>query len=200
MTTRIVFLLGGPASGKGTFCARLAAAYPGRVTSVCPGALLREQTDPAIVETLRDGRIVPASVTVPLLQTAMDAWLSTEAQRDASKCILIDGFPRTVEQAQAFEETVGRPDGLLWLDVNEAEMDRRRSERLGKDTLQGTVRSDDNAASFAKRLETYRKSTWPVLERYRADAGLVFCAVVDAAGPPDVVYRAAAAPVEDLLA
>ncbi|KAL9100161.1 MAG: hypothetical protein Q9163_004435 [Psora crenata] len=101
----IVFVLGGPGAGKGTQCARLAQDFGFQHLSV--GDLLREEIDRPgspfatfISESIRSSVIIPAQLTVSLLKAKMD--LSNTQERR----FLIDGYPRSMDQALTFEEEV----------------------------------------------------------------------------------------------
>lgn len=114
----VIFVLGGPGAGKGTQCARLVEAFD--FCHLSAGDLLRaEQTregsaDGELIRTcIREGTIVPMEVTIKLLDTAMRAAI---AARDVAAAapgwgagrgrFLIDGFPRKMDQALKFDETV----------------------------------------------------------------------------------------------
>ena len=110
MTKNIYFVLGGPGSGKGTFCSSVVDKYNHLVSFFSAGDLLREyaKTDPAEIkdakelEILNDikaafvvGKIVPAEVTVGLLLKAIS--------QAKTNYILIDGFPRNEENIKIWE-------------------------------------------------------------------------------------------------
>ena len=101
--------------------------------------------------------------------------------------MLLDGFPRTLAQAQALDEMleeVGREiERLLVLDVSEDEVVRRISSRVGPD---GTRRSDDEPDVVHRRFGVYLQETLPVRDHYR-DRGTPESAV-DGTGTLDEVY------------
>ena len=101
MDKQIYFVLGGPGSGKGTFCEQLAMRFPGKVDHFSAGDLLRAflknngqgETNPQRLEELKvvrhcieEGQIVPAEITTNLLFDAIN--------KSKVAYILIDGFPR----------------------------------------------------------------------------------------------------------
>ena len=94
---KVVFVLGGPGSGKGTICAKLSEAYS--FLHVSTGDLLRAEVAAGgrgaeeINGYMKEGKIVPSEVTVRLLKRAID-----EA---TAPVVLVDGFPRAVEQVRA---------------------------------------------------------------------------------------------------
>jgi len=99
---KITFVLGGPASGKGTQCAKLVEEFGYKHISV--GDLMRAEVDKGtkegekIKKIMAVGGIVPHELTVSLLINALIA--------NPSKNYLIDGFPRAIDQAIYFEQNV----------------------------------------------------------------------------------------------
>ena len=79
---------------------------------------------------------------------------------------LIDGFPRTLEQAAAFEEHVSLPSSVLFLECPE---DVLRARLL----LRDDGRTDDNSEAVEKRLAVFREMTLPVIEHYTAKERLI---------------------------
>lgn len=155
-TPRVVFVLGGPGSGKGTQCARIVESYG--FTHLSAGDLLRaemksgSQHGAMIQNTIKEGKIVPSEVTVNLLQKAM--------QESGNDKFLIDGFPRNEENQRTFERVTGiEPEFVLFFDCTEDEMERRLMNRN-----QGRV--DDNIDTIRKRFKVFVESSLPVVEEY----------------------------------
>jgi UMP-CMP kinase len=162
----VVFVLGGPGAGKGTQCANLVAEMG--FSHLSAGDLLREEQDregsqfgDLIREYIREGKIVPLEVTVKLLENAMKAVL--ESKQSQKGRFLIDGFPRKLDQAHAFEEQVCPAKLVLFFDCPEAELERRLLDR-GKTS----GRSDDNIESIKKRFRTFIETSMPVVDYYEA--------------------------------
>ena len=98
-----------------------------------------------------------------------------------SAAYLVDGFPRSVDQAQQFEQSVMEAQQILFLETSEEVM----TERCNKRAEVG-ARSDDNADTLKKRCANYTETTLPVIEYYEkfakvrkvdangADAGLIY--------------------------
>ena len=174
----IVFVLGGPGSGKGTQCARIVKDF--NFVHLSAGDLLRAEVqrgspDGAMIhQFITDGKIVPIAVTLDLLRTAMHG---SRSQR-----FLIDGFPRAMDQAADFERQVGEGSFVLYFDCPEETMRARLLER-GKTS----GRADDNAASIVKRFQTFVKDSMPVINHY---AALGKVRTVDSTPSPDAVYQA----------
>lgn len=179
----VVFVLGGPGAGKGTQCAKLVEQYG--FIHLSAGDLLRaEQERPGsqfgdlIKDYIKNGLIVPMEVTIQLLENAM-----TEALQKAGSTkgrFLVDGFPRKMDQAVKFEETVCPAKMVLFFDCPEEVMEKRllkRGETSG--------RSDDNAESIRKRFRTFVETSMPVVNYFEKEGKVV---KLDATPTPDQVY------------
>ncbi|ORZ31286.1 adenylate kinase-domain-containing protein [Catenaria anguillulae PL171] len=173
----VIFVLGGPGAGKGTQCARLVADYD--FVHLSAGDLLREERNRAgsevgeLINTyIKEGKIVPMEITIGLLRDAM--------VRSGKDRFLIDGFPRKMDQAEAFEDTVAGADFILYFECPEKEMERRllkRGETSG--------RVDDNIESIRKRFVTFRDTSFPVIDKYRSLGKVHEVSCLDT---PDKVY------------
>uniref|UniRef100_A0A7N0U8G6 UMP-CMP kinase n=1 Tax=Kalanchoe fedtschenkoi TaxID=63787 RepID=A0A7N0U8G6_KALFE len=172
----VVFVLGGPGSGKGTQCANIVKRYG--FTHLSAGDLLRaeiksgSENGKMIQEMIKDGKIVPSEVTIKLLHRAM-----LESGNDK---FLIDGFPRNEENRAAFEAVTNiEPEFVLFFDCPEEEMERRI---LGRN--QG--REDDNIETIRKRFKVFLDSSLPVIKYYES-IGKV--RKIDAGKPVDEVFE-----------
>lgn len=182
----VIFVLGGPGAGKGTQCANLVSEYG--FTHLSAGDLLREEQDrpgsqfgDLIRSYIKDGLIVPMEVTIKLLENAMRATMSSDDAMPAGKSrFLIDGFPRKLDQAHKFEESVCPARLVLFYDCDEATMESRLLER-GKTS----GRADDNAESIRKRFRTFVETSMPVVDYFEKDGKVV---KVDATATPDAVF------------
>ncbi|KAG0494412.1 hypothetical protein HPP92_005406 [Vanilla planifolia] len=139
----VLFVLGGPGSGKGTQCANIVQHFG--FTHLSAGDLLRaeilsgSENGTMIQNMIKEGKIVPSEVTIKLLQIAM-------AENENDK-FLIDGFPRNEENRAAFEKVTNiEPEFVLFFDCSEEEMERRLLNRN-----QG--REDDNIDTIRKRFK-----------------------------------------------
>ncbi len=161
----VVYVMGGPGVGKGTQCALLAARLG--FVHLSAGDLLRaERGRPGspYAEVIRhyicEGRIIPQRITIALLLAAMRTARSAQATSGCTR-FLIDGFPRDVAQGLEFEERVASCSAMVFYDCPQDVL----LERLGY-RAQTSGRSDDNAESVIKRLNTYAEITLPVRESY----------------------------------
>jgi adenylate kinase len=134
------------------------------------------------------GELVPDEVVVSVVANRID-------HSDAANGFILDGFPRTVTQAQALDRELAtrgiKLDAVLDLEVDEdALLDRIRGRAEATASRGEPVRSDDNPEVFKTRLEVYRAQTAPVTEYYRSQ-GLLH--IVDGLQPIDAVTEELAA-------
>ncbi|KAJ2523188.1 bifunctional uridylate/adenylate kinase [Coemansia sp. RSA 1939] len=174
----IIFVLGAPGSGKGTNSARLVDDLG--FVHLSAGDLLRaeqmregSQYGRKIAHYIREGLIVPHTVTIRLLQNAI-------MDHPDKQLFLVDGFPRNVEQAREFEKTVCEPRLVLFFDCPEDVLVARLMER-GKTS----GRADDNKESIKKRFLTYLFATSPVILDYAKKGKLIR---IGSNRPVDEVY------------
>jgi adenylate kinase len=157
-----VMILGAPGSGKGTQ-GKLLAAHLG-IPQVSTGDLLRaavREGTPLGREAkgfMDQGLLVPYTVILGLIREI----LSSDEARGG---VLMDGFPRTVPQAEAVDRLLGERsrgvDLVAVLEVDEPELVTRL---LGRAAKEG--RSDDNPDSIRQRLRVYRDQTAPLIDYY----------------------------------
>lgn len=164
----VFFVLGGPGSGKGTQCEMLSKTLG--LAHIIVGELLRKealqdtQRGKWIASIIHEGNIVPGYVTLGLLSQAME-----RERRRGTRAILMDGFPRTLDQAIAFEKEIGCCQAVLYLECSLEVLKRRL---LCRGLSSG--RKDDIARVIDQRLETFEKKTSQVVEYYRKK-GLLRC-------------------------
>ena len=183
-------LIGAPGAGKGTQAERLAQRFS--ITHISSGDLLRqhvrEQT--SIGRTIKSyvdqGDLVPDSVVLDMLRKPVVAAVESGGY-------VLDGFPRTVEQAEAsfpVAQALGvEVQAAIHLDVPREELVRRLlSRRRG---------SEDTEAVIEHRLEVYMEKTVPLLAYY---AGRELMFAVDGAQPPDAVHEEIVARLRKLAA
>ncbi|KAF2255229.1 UMP-CMP kinase-like protein [Trematosphaeria pertusa] len=177
----VIFVLGGPGAGKGTQCSKLVADYGFKHLSA--GDLLREEQDrpgsefgEMIKTYIKEGTIVPMEVTVQLLENAMKLAM----EKEKKTMFLIDGFPRKLDQAHAFERSVVPSKFTLFFDCPEDVMEERLINR-GKTS----GRADDNPESIRKRFRTFVETSMPVVHEFESQGKVV---KVEATKGPDDVY------------
>jgi len=179
-------LLGPPGAGKGTQATRIAGRFA--IPQLSTGDMLREAVASGsalgarVKDIMERGDLVPNDVVIAVVADRMD-------HSDAASGFILDGFPRTVAQAEALDRELAARgialDAVLELEVDEDVLLVRVKGRADAAAKQGQlVRRDDNPDVFKTRLKAYRAQTAPVTEYYRS-RGLVH--VVDGLQPIDVV-------------
>ena len=186
---RRLLLLGAPGAGKGTQAARLARKLG--VPQIATGVMLREAVASGselglrVRAVMERGDLVSDEIVIEVARERL-------SRPDAREGFVLDGFPRTVAQAEALEGILrsqgARLERCVALEVDEEEISQRLLRRA---RLEG--RSDDNEATIRKRLRVYRDQTEPLLDHYRRRGALT---VVDGVGSVEQVGKA----IEEALA
>lgn len=183
-----LIVLGPPGAGKGTQAQRLVERYS--IPQLSTGEILRVAVAAGTeigreAKAIMDrGELVPDDVVNHIVSDRID-------QEDCRRGFILDGFPRTVAQAEALtamlEQKGVKLDAVIELKVDQAALIERMEKRVA-DTLSvgGMVRSDDNSDTFARRLDEYRRKTVPLLNYYRRRGELI---EVDGMQGMDVVTR-----------
>ena len=178
-----MLLIGPPGSGKGTQGERLAERLG--VEHIAAGDLLRAEVRAGtelgsqVAALLQRGDLVPD-------ETIIDLVLPRVVAAARSGGYLLDGFPRSVEQAvearKLADQAGAGPDAVIYLDVPREELMRRILRRA-----QEQGRSDDNEQTVHNRLQVFDEATRPLVDYYR-ERGLLH--VIDAAREADTVTTA----------
>jgi adenylate kinase len=175
-------LLGPPGAGKGTQAARVACRFgtPHIATGDIFRANVAEGTElgRAAQEYMDRGDLVPDDVVIAMVMERL-------AERDCHAGFVLDGFPRTVNQAEALDRQLvelGSPlHAVLCFDITEDELLRRLAGRAA-----AQHRADDVEQTIRHRLEVFAIKTRPLIDYY-AHRGLLIS--VDAIGPIEVVTK-----------
>jgi adenylate kinase len=163
-----LILLGPPGAGKGTQAQRLVHRYG--IIQLSTGEMLRAavaaQTPVGLKakDVMAGGGLVPDEIVIGIISDRLD-------QPDAAKGFILDGFPRTVPQAQALDELLKRKhirlDAVVELRVNESALLQRVETRVAEMRARGeVVRIDDTPEVLSKRLASYRSLTEPLIHYY----------------------------------
>ncbi|MBU1356187.1 MAG: adenylate kinase [Candidatus Edwardsbacteria bacterium] len=203
-----IILFGAPGSGKGTQAAFISRDYG--IPHISTGEMLREAARNGTEVGLKArsfmdrGALVPDEVMIEVVAQRLE-------KDDANKGFLLDGFPRTVEQAEKLDDILKLRgtsiDAVLWLEVDDRELvkrltSRRTCSRCGAifnllfqapkitdrcDKCESVLdqRVDDQQATAEKRLEVYQRQTSPLKEYYLSRGILE---KIDGAKTPDEVY------------
>lgn len=197
-----IIFLGPPGAGKGTQAQRICAAL--NIPQISTGDILRraikEQTPTGIkAKSFIDaGKLVPDEVIIDIVKDRL-------AQPDAQQGYILDGFPRTVPQAEALE-SIARIDAVIELAVDDEHLVNRLSGRRvclkcgatyhvsrlnGKTTCDAcgeelVQRNDDKAETVLNRLKVYHEQTAPLVDFY---TGRKLLQRIDGAQDMDVIYH-----------
>lgn len=184
-------LLGPPGSGKGTQAKRLAEKYG--LPHVSSGDILRAglreegYLDRETREIVRSGRLVPDRIAVEIVRKRL-------GEEDCGKGFILDGFPRTLPQAESLngllQENDIPIDRVLYLELSEEEVVKRLSGRrlcprcgatfhllfhpprspgiCDRCGAQLSQREDDSEVTVRERMKTYQKQTYPLIEYYQS--------------------------------
>jgi adenylate kinase len=181
---RVVFI-GPPGAGKGTQCARLASHLA--IPHLSTGDILRQAVQD---ETELGRRVGPIMEQGGLVSDDLMMGVVRErlARPDCANGYLLDGFPRTVPQAESLVEylaAVGQQlDHVVELRVPDDELRRRLEQRFRQ---MEQPRPDDHPDAIPNRLEVYHSETAPLLDYYSRAAGVL--KTVDGTGSMDDVFQ-----------
>ena len=179
-----LILLGAPGAGKGTQAEIISKKL--NIPTISTGNILREaikngtETGLKAKSFMDAGKLVPDDVIIGIVRERV-------ARADCANGFILDGFPRTIAQAEALESMGVHIDAVLSIEVSDEKIIRRMSgrrvcecgmsyhteylppkeegkcDKCGKPLI---IRNDDAAETVAKRLETYHAQTEPLLEFY----------------------------------
>lgn len=174
-----IVLLGPPGAGKGTQGVRLAKELG--ITHLATGDVLRAEVAAGselgkLAKQYMDrGDLVPDDVIIGMIKSRLGG----------QSGMVLDGFPRTLPQAEALDralEESGMPlDRAVYFDVDRDELVKRL---VNRGTEQG--RSDDTPETITRRMDVYEKQTAPVLDYYRGSGRV---SEIDGMGTPDDVFK-----------
>ncbi|MBQ8089065.1 MAG: adenylate kinase [Clostridia bacterium] len=213
---KLIFL-GPPGAGKGTQAAGVSAHL--RVPHISTGDMFRsalQNATPTGIEAKRymdAGQLVPDSVVIEMVRERL-------SQDDCKNGYLLDGFPRTVEQAEALN-SISEPDAVVEIDVPDERLLARLTGRRVCMKCNGTYhvskladervcpvcggqviqRDDDKPATISNRLKVYHEQTAPLIGYYSALGKLrridvAALATVDGDSRPEDVFKAILASLE----
>lgn len=201
MNRRLV-LIGPPGTGKGTQAQMLSEEW--KIPHISTGSLLREAVESGselggvVEQYMRSGELVPDNIMLDVVKERL-------SHNDVSGGFILDGFPRTIEQAEGLDRTGIDIDRVVYIYVDEDEIIRRLLSRYecpkcgyikGAENNKEDVcpkcgvklvrRADDDIDIIKKRLKVYREQTEPLLDHYK-DRGIML--EVDGNGTVEEVFR-----------
>lgn len=174
-----IVLFGPPGAGKGTQGVRLAEKL--NITHLATGDMLRAEVGAGselgkLAKQYMDrGDLVPDEVIINMIKSRLGG----------GDGMLLDGFPRTLGQAEALDASLqeaNKPlDKCVYFKVDQDELVKRLINRASE---QG--RSDDTPETISRRMDVYQQQTAPVLDYYRSSGRIV---EIDGLGTPDEVFN-----------
>ena len=208
-----IILLGAPGAGKGTQATKISDKYA--LPHISTGDIFREniknQTEIGLLAKsyIDKGQLVPDEVTCKIVENRI-------AKPDCEKGYMLDGFPRTIVQAEALDK-ITKIDLVINIDVDfSLVMDRICGRRVCKDcgesyhvsTLNGVAtcsrcggelsqRKDDNPETVQSRLDVYEKQTAPLIEYY-TKKGVLFTVKSDKDSTPDSTFKNVSAKLDSM--
>ena len=209
-----IILLGAPGAGKGTQATKISDKYG--LPHISTGDIFREniknQTEIGLLAKsyIDKGQLVPDEVTCKIVENRI-------AKPDCQNGYMLDGFPRTIAQAEALDK-ITKIDLVINIDVDfSLIMDRICGRRVCKDcgesyhvsTLNGATtcsrcggelsqRKDDNPETVQSRLDVYEKQTAPLIEYY-TKKGIIFNVKSDKDSTPDCTFKEISAKLDSML-
>lgn len=203
-----LIILGAPGAGKGTYASKIANHFG--IPSIATGDMFRSEVKNGsplgkkVAGYLESGRLVPDEVVIEVLKSRLQ-------RPDSAAGFILDGYPRTVEQAKALEN-IAKIDAVINMDVPEWVIVERLSNRRicrscgaiynakysprpkveGKcDKCGGELyqREDDKADVIKNRLNVYEKQTEPLIDYYRKKTKFVTVKNAQVDAPIDVIFQ-----------
>jgi adenylate kinase len=165
-----LILLGPPGAGKGTQAQHLVAKYG--IVQLSTGDMLRAAVKAGsplgqrVADVMARGALCPDEVVITIVEQRI-------AEPDARKGFILDGFPRTVAQAEALDRMLASHgialEAVIELRVDEAALLERIENRVAEMRSRGeALRPDDNPDVLHRRLQAYREQTAPLIAYYRS--------------------------------
>ncbi|KAI5612616.1 adenylate kinase isoenzyme 5 [Silurus asotus] len=177
---KVIFVIGGPGSGKALQCEKMEEHYGLR--RLCPGDMLcnelqsHSERGRFLRDLLERGRQLPEDTLLELLCESMQSAVRK------GKGFLVSGFPRDPRQAQEYEVKMGHPSAVLLLDCSAATMTRRLQQRA----LSSLRPTDARHREVHLRIEGFCGTVTPLVTHYDA---LGLLRKIDAEQPPDDVFE-----------
>ena len=200
-----LILFGAPGAGKGTYATRLSSLFS--IVSIATGDMFREEIKRdtplgrKVAEYVRSGKLVPDDIVIDILSERLKT-------REAEKGFILDGFPRTVEQAEALGK-IAKIDAIVQIIVPEWIIVERLSNRRicskcgtiynlrylkpGKegicDKCGGRLyqRDDDKPEVVRERLKVYEKQTQPLIDYYQRKTPIIKIENNEIDTPPETI-------------
>lgn len=195
-TMRYISISGQIGSGKGTLAEGLTRSIPNS-QAISYGEIYRNARDnkegyqhlheviAPYIEDVDNGVLLPDEPTMQLIQHGIN-----QAKSEGKKTIILDGFPRTLEQLYMFQDYASSDKtDFINIELNDEEARERATMRMVNNMAQeGTFRKDDQSSRFKRRLENYPKFTQPVIDLLKSTGRLT---LIDGTKPQEEVLKEA---------
>ena len=175
---RVVFVIGGPGSGKGTQCTKIKDEF--NYNHMSTGDILRnvvkEKQGSAWQELeadMKEGKLIPSEKLISFVKLGIVS--------SKNKKILLDGFPRNQDNINEWNKQMKNVADVVAVVYFEVPDDVMKQRLLGRNE----GRADDNEETIAKRLETFNAETKPVIDTYEKEGKLI---KIDATKSVDEVF------------
>jgi adenylate kinase len=155
---KIVVLLGPPGAGKGTLAEKMVKRNGFQHLST--GEMLRKSEDKELKDLISQGKFVPDKIMVKLLREKLESM-------DLEKGIILDGFPRTLDQARKLDSILGKMgvglSNAIYLNISSD----TAKERLAKRAEEQDREDDKDEETISRRFKEFREKTVPIIDFYR---------------------------------
>lgn len=174
--------MGGPGSGKGILCDRMAQEC--NAVHLSSGEMLREEIKKGtplgmeVKDIIERGELVSSALMTALIRRRMRDY--------PGRRVLLDGFPRSLENARDFADLIGKPELALHLNCDDTILMERILMRAKEQSKNGG-RSDDNIETALRRLRNYHKAQKPTMDWLREQH--IPIVNLDVSGTPESVWN-----------